>query len=296
MGANFCLIAPIGAEIPTKFEICCHTLATVCHNSCHNSNVGLQTTQVQADLLQRCADRVMSRLFNSLLQVADALRPPAGSSPRAASSMKTIASNRRTVSATALSANVRERNRLYLVPFCLANLTFANTGPSLKSKTPYGQLPVLTVTSDGKSVEIADSFAIQRYVAKKAGLFGSNDEEAAQIDGFGESVNDALRELAPAVFSKVRSHSSACVLSIYLLAQDENEKKTKLAAYFKDVFPRWANTFTCAAVVVPAADSNGPLHSEHLKKHNKDGKGWVFGEKVRCCAASVLVSAAVDRS
>jgi len=48
----------------------------------------------------------------------------------------------------------------------------------------------LTVKKGGKIFTLAQSKAIERYVAKQTGLMGSSDEEAALIDGVGELVND----------------------------------------------------------------------------------------------------------
>jgi len=53
-----------------------------------------------------------------------------------------------------------------------------------KQTFTYGQIPVLEV--DG--VQIAQSKAIERFLAKRFGLFGSNDLEAALIDSVGEAV------------------------------------------------------------------------------------------------------------
>lgn len=55
-----------------------------------------------------------------------------------------------------------------------------------KLDASLGKVPLLIV--DG--VEIAQSKAIERYVARKYGMMGSSDEEAAQIDAFGEHVRD----------------------------------------------------------------------------------------------------------
>jgi glutathione S-transferase len=49
---------------------------------------------------------------------------------------------------------------------------------TLKAKLPFGQMPALTV---GKST-IAQSQAINRYLAKAAGLYGKNAEDMARID------------------------------------------------------------------------------------------------------------------
>jgi len=59
--------------------------------------------------------------------------------------------------------------------------------PALKPKTTFGQLPELV---DGK-FKLAQSNAILRYVARKHGLYGKNDEERALID----MVNDTQEEI-----------------------------------------------------------------------------------------------------
>ena len=48
----------------------------------------------------------------------------------------------------------------------------------------------LTVKKDGKVFQLAQSRAVERYVAKQTGLMGKSDEEAALIDSIGELVND----------------------------------------------------------------------------------------------------------
>jgi len=59
-----------------------------------------------------------------------------------------------------------------------------------KPLTPYGQMPVLTLT-DG--TQIAQSGAIIRYIAKHHGLNGANDTQAAQIDAGFEHLLDVRR-------------------------------------------------------------------------------------------------------
>jgi glutathione S-transferase len=51
-----------------------------------------------------------------------------------------------------------------------------------------GKVPLLLV--DGKPL-IGQSKAIERYISKKLGLMGANDEEAAKIDALCENVRDA---------------------------------------------------------------------------------------------------------
>ena len=58
--------------------------------------------------------------------------------------------------------------------------------PKVKPTTKFGQLPV--VFDDG--FEIAQSNAILRTVARKHGLYGSNDKEASLIDQINEQQED----------------------------------------------------------------------------------------------------------
>jgi len=54
---------------------------------------------------------------------------------------------------------------------------------------PMGQVPIL----EAHGAKIYQSRAILRYVARKTGLMGASDEEAALIDAITESVNE-IRE------------------------------------------------------------------------------------------------------
>jgi len=113
--------------------------------------------------------------------------------------------------------------------------------PALKAKAPFGQMPILHI---GNS-QIAQSHAIERYIARTYGLMGANDLESARVDMITEGVRDAVTPFFTAIFLK-----------------DANEKKTKLDAYFKDEFPRWAGQLTA------------------LLKENDGGKGYFVGNDV----------------
>uniref|UniRef100_A0A914W7L0 glutathione transferase n=1 Tax=Plectus sambesii TaxID=2011161 RepID=A0A914W7L0_9BILA len=65
--------------------------------------------------------------------------------------------------------------------------------PQLKSNYPNGQVPVLEV--DGKP--LAQSFAIGRFLAKKFGLAGKDDWEAAQADMYIYGLEDVLTKMSP---------------------------------------------------------------------------------------------------
>lgn len=53
---------------------------------------------------------------------------------------------------------------------------------------PFGQVPVLEV--DGK--QLAQSYAIARYLARQHGLAGQDDWEQAQVDMYADCVKDFM--------------------------------------------------------------------------------------------------------
>jgi len=72
---------------------------------------------------------------------------------------------------------------------------------SLKSKVPFGQMPVLEIGKEGKM--LAQSAAISRYVARLGGLYGANDLEAAKVDQVFECAErDLGAPLSAAAFSR----------------------------------------------------------------------------------------------
>lgn len=70
--------------------------------------------------------------------------------------------------------------------------------PEFKPKTPFGQMPVLEI--DGK--QYAQSTAICRYLGRKYGLAGANDEEAFEIDQNVEFLNDIRASAASVHYEK----------------------------------------------------------------------------------------------
>jgi len=112
---------------------------------------------------------------------------------------------------------------------------------ALKPNTPFQQLPTLEV--NGKT--IAQSQAIQRFVAREHGLFGSSDLEGFSIDAFVEAIMDAREPFGAARRIK-----------------DETERKAKFATIMRDEWPKWATKFNA-----------------HLAANN-EGKGYFVGTKI----------------
>ena len=75
---------------------------------------------------------------------------------------------------------------------------FHDDWPARKAETPFGQLPVLKDTETGFA--LAQSHAIERYLAKKAGLIPTDDQLAALVDMHSEGIVDIFTDFAKAVF------------------------------------------------------------------------------------------------
>jgi len=116
-----------------------------------------------------------------------------------------------------------------------------------KAQSPTGQAPVLEVTENGQVARIAQSKAIQRYLAKITGLLGSTPLETAHIDVIVETVDDSIKTASDLMRSQL----------------DQKDKEEKFGKYFTEELPMWAG------------------HLEKmLKQYNKEGTGFFLGSKV----------------
>jgi len=110
---------------------------------------------------------------------------------------------------------------------------------ALKLKQPFNQVPTLTIND--KTV-LAQSSAIERYIARLGKLMGRDVMDEARIDMIGEGLLDCRRSFYEGFFTK-----------------DEAEKKTKVDAYFNTSFPQMI----------------GQLNA--LLESNNGGNGWFVG-------------------
>ena len=84
--------------------------------------------------------------------------------------------------------NVKARAEIIRLVFAAAGQEYEDfrfereDWPKYKPNAPFGQSPYLEVTEGGKTIVLAQSIAITRYLAKKYGFYGSNDLEKADID------------------------------------------------------------------------------------------------------------------
>ncbi|GMS93842.1 hypothetical protein PENTCL1PPCAC_16017, partial [Pristionchus entomophagus] len=90
------------------------------------------------------------------------------------------------------------RQILYLadIPFEDVRISL-HDWPSLKSTTPFGQMPLLEV--DGQS--LPQSFAIFRYLAKQFGFSGDSPFESAWVDALADQHADYFREILPVLLT-----------------------------------------------------------------------------------------------
>ncbi|XP_052086426.1 glutathione S-transferase 1-like [Mytilus californianus] len=70
---------------------------------------------------------------------------------------------------------------------------------AFKPKTPYGQMPVLTV--DNKTM-INQTGAIARFIAREFGMYGTNNMENTKCDVIFETINDMFTEMIKVFFEK----------------------------------------------------------------------------------------------
>lgn len=75
-------------------------------------------------------------------------------------------------------------------------------------------MPVLQIGTD---IQIAQSFAIARFVAKKVGLAGSNEIESAYIDSVADLYKDFIEAVAPYLHRKPNTDKVSKAFLVYLI-------------------------------------------------------------------------------
>jgi len=113
--------------------------------------------------------------------------------------------------------------------------------PELKSKTPFGQMPVLEV--DG--VVLCQSKAIARYLAGQFGFAGESALDKARADMIVDCVEDVLK---PSV--------------VFYFEKDEAKKAELKEKFLKETLPAAVASF------------------EKLLKENKGGDSFFVGDKL----------------
>jgi len=115
--------------------------------------------------------------------------------------------------------------------------------PSLKSKTPMGQLPVLEV--DGK--QLTQSITIIRFLAREFGLAGDTTFDQAQADMYVDGFSDMYSKFTPYI--------------VAIFSQQPEDKK-------KEIY----NTFK--------TESYKPFLDRYEKFLASNGTGYLVGKKL----------------
>jgi glutathione S-transferase len=142
--------------------------------------------------------------------------------------------------------NARSRAELIRLLFALADVEYEDVrveavSPELKSRTPFGQLPILEF--DGKTY--CQSYAIGRYLARKFNLAGKTDLDQLQADMIVDCIEDGVKPFIAAFW-----------------LEDEAKKAELLKKYSEEQ--------------LPAAYAN----LEKILKSNKGGDGYFVGDSL----------------
>jgi glutathione S-transferase len=132
--------------------------------------------------------------------------------------------------------------------------------PTLKPKLIFGQLPVLEITENGKTVTLAQSHTIERYLASEFGFDGKSKIEKAQCDMLAEQVRDCVDSL----INLYRKPSS-------------DEKKSEIEKFFADTEKGFPSKFS-------------PIQNQLAA--NKDGNGFLVGNSLTY--ADILLVTCLD--
>ncbi|RKP35775.1 hypothetical protein BJ085DRAFT_11951, partial [Dimargaris cristalligena] len=74
--------------------------------------------------------------------------------------------------------------------------TYFDDWAEIVNSTPYGRVPVLReTTADGQRIELTESRAIERYLARRFGLYSDDLVEAARMDAVASQFDDVMRPL-----------------------------------------------------------------------------------------------------
>jgi len=157
--------------------------------------------------------------------------------------------------------------------------------PNIKPTVPCGQLPYLEV--DGKP--LPQSLAIARFVARKNGLTGKDDWEAAQADAIVDYLGDALKPMAAMFGEKDEAKKNALKetfvkeqIKPYLQGLERKLQENEGKEYFVGSKPTWADFAVVVALDNVVGMENSILDTyPGLKAHSarvhelKGIKEWI---------------------
>ena len=118
----------------------------------------------------------------------------------------------------------------------------ASTWPTLKPKTPFGQLPLLKWDDQ----VICQSMACARFIAREVGLAGHSSMESAQVDEIIDVIQDLINAGVKLFFAKdeagMKKHAEVTVPTA--LSQLEKRLDSRGGQYFVGNSFSWADLHT----------------------------------------------------
>ena len=154
------------------------------------------------------------------------------------------------------------------IPFEDERIDFGLWQSELKAKTPFGQLPLVTL--DDKA-PVAQSFAILRYVGKLCGLYPEDPIQALYVDEACGLQEDLAKALAPSMYIGMRPH---CALFGYPENLAEEERKS-IQKRLRD------------ALIAPGGDV--PRYLGYFEQIlEKNGSGFLCGSKITIADCTLL--------
>ena len=118
----------------------------------------------------------------------------------------------------------------------------ATTWPTLKPKTPFGQLPLLKWDDE----VLCQSMACARFIAREVGLAGNTNMESAQVDEIIGVIQDLINAGVKLFFAKdeagMKKHAEVTVPTA--LGQLEKKLASRGGQYFVGNKFSWADLHT----------------------------------------------------
>lgn len=97
--------------------------------------------------------------------------------------------------------------------FTLAGIAYDEVPPAdwgaMKADTPFGRLPVVTVRGEEGELELAESGAIMRHLARRSEMYGSGELQHAMCDALADYVADERTKYISVAYAATLGTSEA---------------------------------------------------------------------------------------
>nr|AYN44498.1 glutathione S-transferase S2 [Brachionus rotundiformis] len=115
-----------------------------------------------------------------------------------------------------------------------------NDWPEYKKKAPLGQAPFLEMIDDKDRVfRLGQSLSIARYLARTFRIAGVGNEEQAEVESYGDYINDLFNEIVKVRFEKDENLKSKLNTKLY------DEIIPKYLHILNDIVTRSSSEYLC---------------------------------------------------